>query len=115
MNPAPMPAGFEDLSRFAEWALPTTAQRVTKRQGSTPEQLRDFYAGIMPRMEQVLEYLNTFPLEDIPEGSMPLFHIALSLAEVGPYVEWFDGRTTSRMARNSDATLRLVDEPAARR
>jgi hypothetical protein len=107
----PLPERFRDLERFLDWALPTTAARVAKRKASSPAELKEFYAGAIDRMDDVLGYLNEFPLTEIPAGARPLYDIALSLAEIAPYVEWFGGESRSPTTRNSGLELRLVGEP----
>jgi len=99
------------LAPFKDWALASTALRVKKRQSSTPEEIKAFYSAVLPHADAILTYLNQFPLDQIPESAKTAYYIVLSLAEVGPYVEWFAGKTTSRIAADSDSLLKLVDEP----
>ena len=81
-----LPVAFRDLASYHEWSLATEGQRSAKRQASTIEDLRSFYAGIMPRMEAVLDFLARLPLQADAEVQA-LLHIALSLAEIAPAVE----------------------------
>ena len=59
------------------------------------EDLQAFYAAMLARLEEVLEYLEGFS----PEGASPetrqLLYLALSLAEVAPAVELFGEPTVS--------------------
>ncbi|MBF6569749.1 MAG: hypothetical protein IVW54_12840 [Candidatus Binataceae bacterium] len=85
-----LPAQFSDLEQFVGvWDLPTERQRNRQRLVSTIEQLRAFYDAMMPRMESIIEYLNQFPLDQIPDGARQLFYLTLSLAEVANAVELF--------------------------
>ncbi len=83
-----LPAAFADLEPYLEWSLATEHLRSAKRQASSIDALRSFYAGMMPRMDTVLEFLAGFaPQSCHDEQVRALFHIALALAEVAPAVE----------------------------
>ncbi len=84
-----LPADFRDLERFAAWALPTERERHAKRYAASMEEIRVFYDTLKPRMEAVVEYLNKFPLDDMPEDAHRLFLIGLSLMEISNAVEMF--------------------------
>jgi len=85
-----LPAQFKDLEPFvATWALATERERNRKRLSSTMEDIQAFYNALLPRMEAMIEYLNQFPLEQMPEDAKRLFHLSLSLAEVANAVELF--------------------------
>ena len=107
----PVQQRFADLMRFADWALPTTLARIEKRKSSSREEICAFYEGVVPKMDEALEYLNQFPLSEIPRPAMPIYYIALSLAEVAPYVEWFEGQNKSPSVNQSTLDFTLVDEP----
>jgi hypothetical protein len=50
--------------------------------------LQDFYDAIAPRIEQVLNHLDRFPIDSpLPPAEDALFHLAVALAEVTPAVE----------------------------
>lgn len=85
-----LPDSFDDLERFATiWALPTETERHARRLGSTMAELQSFYAAVLPRIDQILAYLNDFPLAGLPPEAQALLHLSLSLAEVAPAVELF--------------------------
>jgi hypothetical protein len=44
---------------------------------------------MMPRMEEMLNYLNQYPLDSMPDSARRLFNMTLSLAEVAVAVELF--------------------------
>lgn len=99
-----LPESFADLEDFAgAWALATETERSQKRQASMMEEIQAFYDAMLPRMEQILSYLNQFPLDAMPEEARRLLHLTLSLAEVAPAVELFkqpsvvDGYDISRL------------------
>lgn len=83
-----LPTGFEDLEALTgAWALLTQNERSKKRRSSSMEEVRAFYDAVLPRTEAIIEYLNQFSLDRIPEEARPLLHLAFSLAEVAPFVE----------------------------
>lgn len=74
---------FADLKPFVDaWGLDTAAKRLEKRTGSTLEDIEAFYRAIVPRLEEIVEFLNTFPVEQIPAEHLPLSHAALAALEI---------------------------------
>ena len=85
-----LPKDFQDLEAFATyWALPTGNERADRRRESTMEQIQAFYDAILPRMDAVMEYLNTFAIDELPEEAKPLLYLSLALAEVSRPVELY--------------------------
>jgi hypothetical protein len=84
-----LPEQFSDLESLIEWSLPTERARNAKRRSSSMEQLKHFYDTMLPRTEAVLEHLDKFPLEQMPEQERRLLYLALSLAEVANAIELF--------------------------
>ena len=84
-----LPAAFHDLEPWLEWSLATEGERSAKRQSSSMEDLRAFYAAMLARMEEVLAHLEQFPPDKLPPEAERLLLMALSLAEVAPAVELF--------------------------
>ncbi len=102
---------FKHYERFAEWALPTTAARGKKRIESTPEQRKALYYAMIDELGDILEYLNQYSLEAMPEDAKNLFYISLSVAEVALYVEWFGG-DISPIAKNfGQRKMQVAYEP----
>jgi hypothetical protein len=65
------------------------SKRSDKRQTSTMVEIKAFYDAMLARMEEILPYLEQFPLDKMPEDAQRLFYLTLSLAEVAPAVELF--------------------------
>jgi len=87
-----LPVGFEGLEPLvSEWALDTQTQREIKRLRSTPEEIRGFYNAVMPRIRDILDEVDRFPIGELPEPHARLFALAFSLAEVAPNVELYGG------------------------
>lgn len=84
-----LPAPFAELEPFAHWALATERERLTARESSTMEALQTFYDAMMPRLLAIVEYLDRFPLDRMPEDARRLLHMALSLVEVSIATELY--------------------------
>lgn len=91
MSEAKLPAGFEDLSPWLDWALPTADQRQTRRRLSSKAELKAFYEAVLPRVEAMLAEADRFPLGKLPADQQLIYNIALSLAEVAPHIELYGG------------------------
>ncbi len=91
MKTAKLPDEFSDLQDFvSEWALEHRADRFKKRYTSSIDDIRRYYDAIMPRMEAIVDHLNQFPVDDIPEASQPLLYMSLSGVEISRAVELWD-------------------------
>ena len=90
MTESDLPEPFRDLERFLAWSLPTERERSAKRQASDIVALKEFYAAMLPRMEDVLGYLSNYELDDFPNDVERLLHLTYALAEIAPAVENFD-------------------------
>ncbi len=87
MSSNQLPEQFLDLERFIEWALPQETDRNYKRLTSTMDELRTFYDAMLLRIESILDYLNQFPLEQMPEDAQRLMYLSFSLCEAAFAVE----------------------------
>jgi hypothetical protein len=76
-------SNFDDLKDIINiWGLETPHQRLQKRSSSSLPELRAFYDRIVPRLEDILNFLNQFPLHGIPEEYKKLGYTALATLEV---------------------------------
>ncbi len=74
---------FSDLKPYIErWGLPEASQRLRQRVEAELTDLQDFYAAVSPELESIIQYLNQFPVEEIPEADRPLANMILALCEV---------------------------------
>ena len=89
MNDTAWPAEFQDLQRFAPWALATEDARMRKRLASSMTELTDFYRALLPRMEALAEHLAQYPLESLPAAQKPLLYLGLMFMEAAVCVELF--------------------------
>lgn len=83
-----LPAGYETLEPFAaEWALPTSAQRATKRGESSPEARQAFYAAALPVAGPALAALDAKPLGELDAQEKRLLDLLLTFSHIALAVE----------------------------
>lgn len=105
-----LPAGFEDLERFAAvWALPGINERYERRRSSTMPELQEFYDAMVPRAEAAMTYLDAFELDDMPPDALNLFWMLCSLSAVGFSVDVFG---QPKVPDTCGATLPFARAPA---
>ena len=110
-----LPAGFEALEPFVEtWVLPDSLARMARRRASSMDDIRAFYEVTIQLADRALAHLRAFKLGELPGEEERLLKLMLSLAEVGPAVEWFD---SPHVYDGFDATkiryTRLIPDTAA--
>jgi hypothetical protein len=104
-----LPETFADLEQFVVWALATETARNARRRASTMEELRAFYDAILPRMDEVIEYLDEYPLDAMPADARRLFLMGLSFMEVSPAIELLGEPDESGVFEASRFTILDVD------
>lgn len=86
-----LPDEFIDLAPFAErWCLATEPERWARRHTSTVAEMRSLYDAVFPRYEDILAYLDRFPLDELPDHARNLLHLTLSFVMVSFPVEVWD-------------------------
>ena len=104
-----LPADFADLEPFADWSLATETERYAKRLGSTMDELEAFYDAAFPRLADAMAYLDTLPLDALPEDATRLLWLCYSLINASFPVEvWRQPRVPDSGAASMD----VVVEPA---
>ncbi len=96
MNEGGLPRRFSDLEPFMEWCLPTEARRIAMRRERSDEELRSFYNAMLPRLDDVAQYLNEFPLDRMPDEAERLLDLAKSFMEVAQSVEYGRSKVAAR-------------------
>ena len=92
MPASKLPSQFGDLEDIVEgWSLPTEFARHRRRLASSSQELIEVYNRIAPRLGAILDHVDQFPLDGMPEDSCRLFYLAMSLAEIAPHVELYGG------------------------
>ncbi len=87
---ARLPNAFSDLDRFVdEWVLADSSSRAAKRQESDYADIKEFYDAMLALAPDALRYLSTKQLGELDEAEERLLKLLLSLAELGPAVEWY--------------------------
>ena len=84
-----LPERFTDLAPYLAWSLPTDRERSVKRQSSSMDEISAFYQAMLPRMDEILSYLEQYPPEQISADVKRLFALTLSLAKIAPAVEMY--------------------------
>jgi hypothetical protein len=74
---------FSDLSGFVDnWGLESAHERLQKRSAADLSDLKVFYDAVTPRLEEIIEFLNQFPVNEIPQQFKPIAYMALAICEV---------------------------------
>lgn len=92
MADAALPEAFEDLVPWLDWALDSERARTAKKMAASMEELRALYDAMMPRMEEIIAYLDGVPSADRPPPAHRLYLLTLSLVEVANLVEIYKRR-----------------------
>lgn len=86
-----LPADFEHLDALVdEWVLPDSRARAAKRLATPYADIRRFYDTMLAAAPAALEYLSDRRLGSLDDADERLLKLMLSLAEVGPSVEWYE-------------------------
>ena len=92
-----LPEKFSELQRFSGWALPTQVLRNSKRAVTSIADLQEVYDALLPEMENIMIYLDTFPFDQaLPEEEENLKNLALAFMEISHPIElgWKQGYNT---------------------
>lgn len=101
-----LPEPFADLAPFAGWALQGERARYEKRIASTMSELQAFYDALFPRLDEACEYLDRFPIDELPDDARHLLWMCCSLVTVSFPVEvWRQPRVPDSGAASFDAVL----------
>ena len=84
-----LPGNFADLEKFAGWALATSTERNRMRRATPMAEITAFYNAMLPRLKEVLAYLDRFSLREMPQDAQGLLYLALALAEITIAAELF--------------------------
>lgn len=83
-----LPSQFADLEPYAaEWCLPTEGERYDRRLASTMDELQTFYDACFPRIDEILEHCDRYPLDEMPDDVVRLMQLVYSLIIVSMPVE----------------------------
>ncbi len=105
---AVLPDRFADLDRFEGWMLETWRERYDKRLSSSMDEMQALYDAVTPRIDEIVEYCNGFPLDSLPAEVRNLMLLLFSLGEASLPVEAWG---QARVPDSGSADLTLVSEP----
>ena len=75
-----LPPGFSDLEPWVEdWCLDGEPERYAKRLASNMDEIQAFYDAVFPRAEEAIQYLEKFPLDDLPDDAHRLLKLLYTL------------------------------------
>ena len=75
-----LPPEFSDLEPWVvDWCLDSEPERYAKRLSSSMDEIQAFYDAMFPRAEAAIQYLEKFPLDDLPEDAWRLLKLLYSL------------------------------------
>lgn len=80
-------AEFEDL--VPGWALADSTARLEKRLTTPLADIRAFYDRVLPQAPRALAFLAERQLGALSAEEEQLLKLLLSLAEMGPAIEWY--------------------------
>lgn len=88
--PARLPPAFAALDAWVDgWVLADSTARLEKRLTTPLVAIRAFYDAMLPHAEAALEYLAERRLGALSSADETLLKLMLSLAEMGPAIEWY--------------------------
>lgn len=89
MSEPMLPDAFASLEPFAAagWCLATERERYCKRIDSSMPELLELYHAAFPRFDEIVDHLDQFPLDDLPERERNLLHLVYSLIQISLAVD----------------------------
>jgi hypothetical protein len=85
-----LPVAFAALDKWvANWALPDSTARLEKRLTTPLPEIRAFYDHLLLHAEAALQYLAERQLGALNAADERLLKLLLTLAEMGPAIEWY--------------------------
>jgi len=83
-----LPAKFNGLHAFLDWALPTETLRLSKRESSSLEDIREFYDAVLAEMPDIIAYLrNAASYAEADASTRTLYTLMLSFADASLSME----------------------------
>ena len=93
-----LPTQFASLESFClKWLHDTEAQRNAVRINSSMEELKEFYDAVLPQFEEIIEYLNGFPIDNLPAQEENLLNMVFSFAEATSPIERFNSPIVTKL------------------
>jgi hypothetical protein len=103
-----LPAEFVALEPYLDWDLATEPERYAKRLATSMAEMQAFYDVAFAKLNDVIDYCDKFPIDDLPEHARTLMHLMQSLVMVSfPIEAWKQPRVPDSGA----AWVELIREP----
>ena len=90
MTESLFPSAFAKLDSYASWVLADETARRGKCIKSSMEEITAFYDCMLASMDSILEHLNEFSLDALPEKERNLLSLVLGFVEAAISVEMFE-------------------------
>lgn len=85
-----LPKGFKSLEKWIDmWVLADSQARTNQRHTVDYEDIKAFYDDMLTKADKALAYLREKQLGELDAAEERLLKLMLSLAEIGPSVEWY--------------------------
>ena len=84
-----LPEPFTHLNCWSRFALSSEDARMRARLSADMRELTDFYRTMLPEMEKAANYLDQWPLTELPASAKPLLYLTLMFMEAAMSVEFF--------------------------
>lgn len=87
-----LPPQFDALQPFvADWALKAEKARHDFLVARSIAELRPFYDAMLPRMDEITQYLDRFPVDALPPDAQVLFDLGMTFMECAHPIDlgWF--------------------------
>lgn len=87
-----LPQGFEALQPYAAtWGkLDSQEDRYLLRQHSSMDELKAYYDAAAPRLDEIFDHLDKFPMDALPDAEALLYRTVLGLTEAAMAIEVFN-------------------------
>ena len=110
MTSASLPEQFQALEPWREkWAKKHEQERRNARLASSIEELTAFYDVMLAGIDEIMEHLNSWPLEELPEPERLLLRMCMSFMDISRAVEHW-GEPDLPPTDSPDHVVRVVRE-----
>ena len=88
VNQRRLPPGFENLERYVDyWGAKTTQERWQRRAAAQMEDIRTFYDDALNRADDIIKYLDSHDIDNLPEDAERLSCLLFALVNCSMSVE----------------------------
>jgi hypothetical protein len=99
---ASLPPEFRELEPFvSQWAVTGKAARHRRRLESTDAERRAFYDAMLPRIREMVSFIDQQPINQLTPERHSLLQLALSLIEASMTIEIYNAETEREHAKTA--------------